>query len=365
MKIVWARAYHIDNEKGTVEGIVLVDGLMDYIEFYMTVLGDSRRTALYKLRDHENTVASNVFELLNDAFLGTELNEVGDRSVDRINKLFLSREMRAQERISQLGTRIRSGCLVHAIVEGETEHSYLIAKLPWDDFLEKGHLAKTSGILFSRNMLGRSCLFSRGFADGPRSHLNVSLDSTKVTYFVDEFLEADPIFSHEQSTENCVKHVVALIETTFKTKQPRVHLELKNTFIHQVRSNDLVNYDLIVENVFNRYFSAADCPVEPGEAVRFMEKLDSLPETKGFSRQFTLVPSKVKKRIIATEYDLGSDVFLSYRGDSAGEGIANDQLFEKVTSGHERNGGGFIKVYTSNERAIEAFESKTSIDGAC
>lgn len=355
MEIVWARAYHIDNEKGAAERIELVDGLTDYIEFYMNALGDSRRTALYKLRDDENVVASNVFELLIGAMSGSELNEVGDKCVERINGHFLKREMHAQERISQLGTRIRSGCLVHAIVEGETEHSYLIAKLPWDDFLEKGHLAKTSGILFSRNMLGRSCLFSCGVEDGPRSHLNVSLDSAKVTYFVDEFLEADPIFSHEQSTENCVKYVVSLIENTFKTKQPRVHLELKNTFIHQIRSNDLVNYDLIVNNVFERYFDAQDCPVEPDDAARFMEKLNSLPETKGFSRQFSLVPSKIKKRIISTEYDLGSDVFLTYRGDSAGEGVANDQIFEKVISGHERNGDGYIKVYTNNERAIETF----------
>jgi hypothetical protein len=350
MNIRWAKAYRVDNEAGTIEEIDHEGRLGEYVKFYMNALRDSKRTAPYLPEAQSTQVVSLMCKSTHATLVGSTDEEI-ESYRQEINKRFLFKETEAQKKVAQLSTVIKNGCLIHALVCVGGCNYYLIAKLNWNEYLERTSMERSSGIAFDEKVLGRSCLAR--LEQRPMgmfvTSVEVSLDTANVKYFVTEFLEVIPVYDDAKSTENMTQSVVKLIDKAFKQRQPRVRLELKNAFLCKVRSSERVDYGLIVDEVFASYFASPACPIDPARSQGFLDDLEELPEDKQFARQFDLVPKSIKPKIVNTTYNLGRGVSLQVT-DSAG----TDPL-DNIESGRESDGRTYLKIYTTEQEAIRTF----------
>lgn len=352
--VVWAYAYFVDNEKETVE---LKEGHTDYthyIEFLLDSIRTSKKQSVYQTISNDTEVVSCVTRSVKIE-LDVDEKQKQDlifKNCETIANRFLRKEIEAKGSVRQLPIEVRSGCLILAYIEEENSHQYLIAKMDWSEFLQRVNLNRTQGIEINKNRLGKSCLFTLNMdSDNNVTIINaqVLLDN-KASYFCKDFLELTPIFKDDYNTETMVNTTLQLIDTNFRKKYPQDRLLLRNTFIHYVRTNDFIDYADIHQNIFEKFFSDSTCHIEEQDKKHFMEKSDKLPETKRFSRQFTRVPEKIKARVIQSKYKLTS--FASLEIQDADQ----EAILSKIKSGKDDNGSTYLKIYTAEQEAIDAFK---------
>lgn len=358
IEVKWVKAYKVDNDKNQIEEVASEGELGEYVDFYMSALRDTRKTAPYRKKSQTGEVLSIITQIAERQQNATNPILAPENELSAINDRFLAKETHAQSRIAHLDTRIKQGCLIHALVKNGNHWCYLIAKLQWNEYLEMTSMSKSTGIAFDNKTLGRSCLIT---LKPERNHMSIcrieiSMDTANTKYFVDGFLEVEPLFDDKKSTEKMTESITNLIDRTFKKNEPRVRLQLKNAFLHEVRSSDHVDYSDIVSNVFERYFFAAGCQVDEKRAEVFLSKLQRLPEEKQFARQFDLVPSAIKQRITSTSYNLKDNIVLTIKS----EGSVFDPL-NGVVSGVEDDGQTYLKIYTDDREALKTFRQDPTL----
>lgn len=352
MEVKWVKAYKVDNDRNQIEEVANEGELSEYVDFYMSALRDTRKTAPYREKSQTGEVLSVITKIAERYQNAPEPVFSWENELSAINGRFLAKETEAQSKIAHLDTRIKQGCLIHALVKNGDYWCYLIAKLQWNEYLEMTSMSKSTGIAFDNKTLGRSCLITLKSEHGHTTidRVEISMDTAGTKYFVDGFLEVEPLFDDKQSTENMTTSVTNLIDRTFKKSDPRVRLQLKNAFLHKVRSSDRVDYSDIVSSVFERYFFASGCQIDTKRALDFLSKLRQLPEEKRFARQFDLVPKAIKQRVTSTFYNLKDNIILTIKSD----GSVSNPLNE-VVSGFEENGQTYLKIYTDDHEALNAF----------
>lgn len=351
MDIIWVRAFHIDNDAEVVNAVDHEGRLEEYITYYVNALRDNRKTSTYEPIADSTQVLSLVSEMAYSTLNGHGA-ESFEKAFDEINERFLIKEVEAQRKVAQMKTIIKSGCLIHAFINDGNKSLYLIAKLQWSDYLEMNSMERSKGIAFDDKKLGRSCLIDFEQADDllKAAEIQVSLDSANTKYFVSEFLEVRPLFDEAKSTKRMSKSVTDLIERFFKDRYPRERLELKNGFLCAMRSTDRINYKDITSSVFEGYFRREGCLIPEDLSVKFMRAIDSLPESKGFSENFDLVPKAIDQRIRTTPYSLFDGVRLVVDDNVSGEEL------NQIVSDREANGKQYLKIYTNNDATLDTFK---------
>lgn len=359
VEIKWVKAYKVDNSKNHIEEVTREGELSEYVDFYVSALRDTRRTAPCRKKEQTGEVLSVITQMVECYQNDPELVFVFEDECSAINGRFLAKETEAQNRIAHLDTRIKQGCLIHALIKDGDRWCYLIAKLQWNEYLEMTSMSKSTGIAFDSKTLGRSCLITLKSEHDHVSicRIEISMDTANTKYFIDGFLEVEPLFDDKKSTENMTRGVTQLIDRTFKKSDPRVRLELKNAFLHEVRSSERVDYVNIVSSVFERYFFADGCQIDRNRATHFLSKLQQLPDKMQFARQFDLVPGAIKQRITSTSYNLKDNIVLTIKSEG---GIANP--FDEVVSGVEEDGQTYLKIYTDDGEALRAFRQDSELE---
>lgn len=147
MNIHWVKAYYVDNENSSVE-VVQRDGqLNEYVEYYIDALRNTHRTSPYLPSSQSTQVLSLVACLANETLSNCDSITL-EKYRSEINQRFLEKETEAQEKIARMSKVIKNGCLIHAFVSIDEHNYYLLAKLDWQEFLEKVSMKHSSGIVF-------------------------------------------------------------------------------------------------------------------------------------------------------------------------------------------------------------------------
>lgn len=203
IEVIWVKAYKVDNDKCQVEEVANEGELSEYVDFYMSALRDTRKAAPYREKSQTGEVLSAVIQIAEHCQNAPEPVFALENELAAINGRFLAKETEAQNRIVHLDTRIKQGCLIHALVKDGSCWCYLIAKLQWNEYLEMTSMSKSTGIAFDSKTLGRSCLITLKSEHGHMAicRVEISMDTAGTKYFVDGFLEVEPLFDDEQSTE--------------------------------------------------------------------------------------------------------------------------------------------------------------------
>lgn len=351
MNIYWAKAYRVDNINNKIDALPGKGELSEYVKFYIEALQNSKRIAPHNPSSQDTQVLALIRRLSFETLSGGNINS-NEKYREEINRRFLEKEIEAQNKISRMNIEINEGCLIHAFAESNEEHFYLIAKLDWNDYLDKESLKHSSGIGFDKKKLGRSCLVHVDIleTDANVASVDISLDTAQVKYFVESFLEVEAVFNDEECTKQMCESVVNLIDNIFQKEFPCERLELKNSFLAKVRSLERVDFPEIVDEVFKPYLYSKVSKIPQEKAKNFLTKVDDLPEVKKFARQFYLVPSAIRAKIISTPYNLGQGIELLIKE------IDGNDLKNKIFADKEDNGRGFLKIYTEEEEPLRAFK---------
>lgn len=354
------KAHIIDREIGNVINKEASTDLELYVPKLIENIEKSKGLSQYKSENSTMGVIALALESVkkcNDEF-DEKTEAILNKNFYSIAFRFLDKETNAQEKVEQLNTVIKVGCLVQAIIKKENHYQYIIAKVDSTDYLNNFDLRKNRGIEISDKRLGKSCLID--FIKNENDDLIIDqiriLLDNKASYFHKEFLEVIPIYQDDINTKRMMATVLKRIDENLKSKYPKQRLLLRNTFIHHVRTNDFIDYNKICTEVFDKFLDNADCDIELYDREKLKSELQDLPAKKKFSPQFNKVSKEVKARIFQSEYALNKGIQLVISD------IEQDELLKNIKSGKEDGGKQFIMIYTTDQEAISAFapeETKT------
>ncbi len=346
--IKWIYPTLIDNDDAITTKKDVSDDMKAYVELLIKSIEESNRQTQYKLSRDTTEVSQIVLYAVKKETLSESLEKKCQSVADR----FLQYEFAAKEKIEKLHKTIQNGCLIQALVKiSDKQFKYVIAKGDWSEFLNKDTFSMTEGIHINKKNLGKSCIFYISIDsnnDASITDCKVLLDNP-ATYFWSEFLELEKCISDDDSTKNLVKKVTKAIDDSFKKDYPRDRQYLRNTFVTYLRSNDLIDYELIKQTIFIPYLENSD--IDKSVQDSFLEKYDKLPESgkNKFGRQFTCIKEKIEANLIKSKYVLDRHIFLEIQDDY------DETELSKITSGRDYDQQGFIKIYTDNEEALKTF----------
>lgn len=234
--------------------------------------------------------------------------------------------------------------------EKDSEYTYLIAKLDTLEYLNQRTMNKDQGVQISGKRLGKSCLISLSISGGACRVVKVRiLSDTGAIYFSRDFLKVEPVYKDDECTEKAVKSITASIYRSLQQEYPRQRLELKNSFVAYMRSNDFIDYDIMVGEVFEKYLANAN-NIDDYSKDKLLKSLERLPDSKKFSKQFNRVSEKIKLRIIKDMYKLTPDIDLIIKNETSISPI------NTIVSGAENDDRSFLKIYTTDQDAINTFK---------
>ena len=346
------QAYLIDRETGQIVSKEDTKDLDAYVQNLHDIIEKSKNTSFYAASNPPIGVIERAVESVHrcDNGMNEEDTRVVNRNFQKIALEFLAQETYAQEKVEHLST-IKIGCLVQAILIKEDGYRYFISKVNSIDFLNNSDLMRNRGIEISKKPIGKSCMIDlhRG-SDGRFSvgEIRVLLDNN-AAYFHKEFLKVEPIYQDDYNTRTMTATVTKYLDGDLKRSYPKHRLYLKNAFVHYVHSHDFIDYGEICSDVFFKYIDNQACDIEVSEKEDLKCKLQELPAEKKFSTQFSKVAKEVKAKNIQSAYDLnhGVQLVLSEFNQSG--------LSKTIISGAEPGGETYIKIFTNNQEALEAF----------
>lgn len=347
------KAYIIDREVGNVVEKDDSDDLEKYVQYLLGNIEKNKGLSQYETANPTIGVIASTLDSVKRCChkIDEEDEAIIAKNFYAIAFRFLNKETDAQEKVEQMRTIIKVGCLVQTIIKNNTGYQYLIAKVDSTDYLNNFDLKRNRGIEISEKRLGKSCLIDIcENEDGTLalSQIRILLDN-KASYFHKEFLEVLPVYRDDYNTQKMMATVLKCIDDNLKQTYPKQRLLLRNTFIHHVRSNEFIDYNNICTEVFNKYLDNVECEIELADREKLKAQLQDLPVKKRFSPQFTKVSKEVKARIFQSEYKLNKGVQLIISD------IDQEELLKNIQSGTETGGRQYVKVYTTDKEAIAAF----------
>lgn len=267
-----------------------------------------------------------------------EVEEECDLLFNEISKRLLEKELVVQEKISRLKQEVQVGSLMQALFyqEENEQYMYLVAKVGHINIINQKGLSEATG--FPKDIkLYKSCvihLSSSKEVIGAQVHLDYA-----AKYWYDDFLELRELTSDETNTDTAFKAIDGYLNRGIKKNYPEDRASLRNSFLNYFRQNDIMNYDTMIDDIFDNYDPInQDFPTE-----KYKEKFLELPTTKGFERNFQIVTEIIKARII-TSYSVYPGITMKVTDN------------RDVINSIEENGKKYLRIEVTNETTFN--ESK-------
>ena len=118
--------------------------------------------------------------------------------------------------------------------------------------------------------------------------------NTVAKYWYDNFLELDEVVSDEVNTDKAFRALESTLNRNIKNIAPRDHVLLRNALITYFKSNDYMDYDVMIQTTLENY---QPIELETEKMEKVIQKIKELPEKHRFDRQFHSVPKVINARI--------------------------------------------------------------------
>lgn len=337
MELKLASIYTIDRQQETVVKNI-PDENSNFEEYFNRVLmqiASNQEVKNCLPKSQQTQVISSVSKLI-------DLQDIEecDRLFNEISNRLLEKELIVQEKISRLKQEVQVGSLMQALFyqEENEQYMYLIAKVGHINIINQKGLSEATG--FQKDIkLYKSCVIylnSSKEVIGAQVHLDYA-----AKYWYDDFLELRELTSNETNTDAAFKAIDGHLNRGIKKVYPEDRASLRNSFLHYFRQNDTMNYDTMINDIFDNYDPInQDFPTEKYKA-KFLE----LPTTKGFERNFQIVPEIIKARII-TSYSVYPGITMKVTDN------------RNVINSIEENGKKFLKIEVTDETTFNEFKYK-------
>ena len=344
MQIIRKTIRVIDYEKNEIHEIAPPDSFSQYIEQLISHINENKSVREYKTRSVNTEVISCILSILEDKVDEDSYNS----KINSIAKRLSTKEAEAQKSIWSLGTNVQKGSLVQALLYDEVEQrrTYLLAKVEHVDFVDDYDFSFKSGFSKDKKTLWKSCLFDVSEEDAKEFQARVYSNNI-AKYWWDGFLELEPLKGDELNTITAFKKIEGTLNRMIKRESPRDHMIIKNAVASYFKSNDHIDYELMIKQSIESYK-----PIElTSEKMKtLIDRVKELPEKYEFDRQFTSVSDSINIQI--------KKVYDVYPGVQVRIIDAIDDIPNTIQAYREPDGNRYIKIKTDNEDTYRIFEKQ-------
>ena len=343
----------VDYEQKEIRKIESKGEFDDYIKGLINNINENETTRLFKIR-RDTTEVINCTKNMIKSFIddSNKKIEIYNEYCENIANKLLAEEIKAQEKISPLGTFIKKGSLIEVLLYNpESEnYSFLIAKVEHKSFFDDINFKRRTGYSTEDNKLWKSCLFKFGNIDNEIciEEIKVFLDNN-AKYWTDNFLEIDPMNDDDKNTNNAYRIIESVLNRNIKKIYPKDYTTLRNSVICYFRSKEMFNFNEMYESIFNTYN-----PIEMEDTTYkayVKDKMIGIKDKPIFDNQFRInqkiITAKVKK-----VYEVNNNIEIKIT-----DGIEN--LDEIINSYEDKQTGDkYIKIKTNNEETFKSFKKR-------
>nr|WP_246046755.1 nucleoid-associated protein [Pontiella desulfatans] len=262
-------------------------------------------------------------------------------------------EQKANQRYGHLN-QLHAGGLVQVVYEAEDQFVILIAKVDYNNFLDKSDYTRRSGLPFERYVLKA---FTMTFdIDSETGEMNetptLSVFDTNASiskYWWREFLELEELNTNEANTVTALDAHLRLLKLKLSRNYKSDYTLLRNRVISYFKTCSDYKHDDALDIIFRGYHPL-NTELQGEKYDRLLVAATTLPDQKGFDRQFSVVADKVKAKM-GHRIPLRPNMELSLLGEI-------DDL-ENVVTASESDGRKYITI--ESESGFEYFK-KNGID---
>ena len=314
-----------------------------YIKFATTENNSSRE---YNPIDSNRTVLRCVSTIFTDVLHQGDVvtdSESLDEHTDSIALKLLDVEKAVQERIGQM-TDVQRGSIVQALLLDDEGYKYVVAKVEHSEWYDGETLEKNFGFPGQNKRVWKSAVIGLDAVDGAVIFTTIkAYINTNAKYWTADFLEVQEAKTDAVNTK-AVLHAIDRVLKPVKEKSPQDYYNLRNTVVHELQSEQTINYPEMVNNLLGSYQPAS-------EEVDVQGMRQKLLEASGFDTQFHTDPKAIKgpgkvKIIISPSIDV-----------LVKEGIPNWREGFLV---HEKaDGRTFLMIRCDDQRTLNSFPKDT------
>lgn len=336
MELKVATIYTIDRENNTTTKNIPDDGIKfdEYLHTVLITIANNKIVKNYKSKAETTQVINCIKNIIDNQSEPTVCEEF----FESVSMRLLEKEISAQSKIEKMKKSVQVGSLIQALFYDRDNQRYmfLLAKVAHVVFVNQVGLSDTQG--FPKDIkVYKSATF---YIDATSSEeIGVQLHQDTITkYWYDEFLELIELTNDEENTKNAFNAIDGFLNRKIKQEYPKDRAFLRNSFIHYFRTNATMDYDSMIDDIFNDY-SSID---ESFSRERFKNELLELPEKKKFERNFQVVADIVKARI-RTNYEVYPGIRLTVS--------ENREVIETYTE----QGKKYLKIQVTDETTYLEF----------
>ncbi|MCR5220684.1 MAG: nucleoid-associated protein [bacterium] len=298
---------------------------------------DNQSVQLFKERSLNTEVLSSIFTIVDSKQL-----TAFDENAQNIANRLLRQETVTQGSIERMNVSVKKGSLIQAILRDDADSfMYLIAKVQHSEFVDDADLADRTGFSKNQKSIWKTCLIHLDHKQKRILSIKIFSD-TGAKYWVNAFLEVDPVHSDDENTKTAFKAIDIVVNRLFGNKKDD-KMVFRNNVIATFRKGRMLNYRESVEDWISKINSDS---IDADKIKKIKEQLLKLPEEKGFDWQFTPNPKKITGKI-RKNYPISPGIEL--RVDQA------DDLYERVEAFTDSNGKKFLKLSLEDEQTYKEF----------
>lgn len=297
MIIKFTSLHQIDHHSDTVKEIDIrnkTQDLINYTQRLITEITEGNSKRKFRFRRDTTEVRAIVGQFLDGNYEGIVSNA----------KRLLDIEKTTQAAIAHLGVEIQKGSLFQAQIENDGSTTIIISKADQIRFLDDNDFNLKSGLPYEKKIFKA---FLVSFEDGIARDIYV-YDTTPrmATYWWDDFLELDEVYTSEYNTKTALKLLDSKVLNIIRKKYPADHTRIRNKVVGYFQSENQFEMDGFIEATLNNYVA-----VDPDFPKKNMiEKIKNLPERYNFDSQFPIAEDQVTSRKVKTKINLTDKVDL-------------------------------------------------------
>ena len=333
MKIVFKSFHTIDIENLICERKEIPDGFNDFIKEYIGFANHNEHNK--KFVADSGTVVESIKQMMR--------NEQYDALSDVIADALLEAERIAQGKIYQMGTSVKKGSLIQALLENDGEYQYVIAKVEHTQWVDGECLEMNYGFSADKKTIWKSAVFPFYEINGEIffKDILVYIDNRSKYWYV-SFLELEEKRDDFSNTYNAYKAVDAELKSSVKSISERDYVVLSDDVQKTMQQSKPFSYEEYVNDLMDKYEPSS---VDIQKDV-LKDSLMALPERKHFDTEFKTIPDSVQNKR-TKKYRVSNGIDLMIRFDA--------QDFSKNIVSTVENGKRIIQIICDDDETYEAF----------
>lgn len=303
MEIIFSRLHHIDFDVPSIE-LAEMEGnaVTQYVNLIINETIQNTNSRNFKIKDETTQVVSIINKFVETVQLGVIIDstEIDDKSL-RIAQRLSEKEKEKDNQIAAMGNHVKKGSLIQALVKKDDDLIYIFAKVEYMNFLDRSEANIRIGLPLDKMIL-KTCLVYYNESDVEK--INIYDSSGNIAeYWSNGLLELEQASSNETNTSNSFNAIEKVLKKNVKNDYPSDYTLIRNSLISYYNQNKNFVYTELIDKVFRNY--------EPDNSDlninNICGKLEKLPETKKFERNFEIIPKMIrahKKRVIFINPDI-------------------------------------------------------------